>query len=113
MNIDAERKAFEAWYAGEYLNASSPIFRDAQFAKNGNNTYHSAEIRKSWNGWLARAQVGGLKEALNTLADGWDELSDAAYQDGELSRRDVWRSAAHRLRQALNKPTPPKEDGHG
>jgi hypothetical protein len=45
----------------------------------------------------ARAKVGELEG----LADIWDELSNAAYYDGELERRDVWRSAAQRLRNVI------------
>ncbi len=133
MNIEDERRKFEAWYAGEYLNASSPIFRDAQFAKTGNDTYHSAEVRKSWNGWLARAEAEGWMPIESAPRDGTPIL--VCYADtyvsngflpiavrwrsyhpnakGEEDFRDIGGARIRKITHWMPLPTPPKENDHG
>ena len=59
---------------------------------------------------LRAAAAPEVGVALSRLAVQFDEMAEAAYEDGEFSRRDVWRCAADqarfRAREALSTANP-------
>jgi hypothetical protein len=54
-----------------------------------------AALRKENEG--LRVDADTVRSAMNELIDNWRELSDAAYRDGYMGRREIWADAARTL----------------